>query len=101
MLALREGDWKTTSEICLEEFEDMHRLFETSEPAFSYRSSASREVVEMVSDLWRDQGDGPAPTMDAGANVHLIWRPDQIDQARAFAASVSETCSVLSSPGLR
>ncbi|MEO0335020.1 MAG: diphosphomevalonate decarboxylase, partial [Pseudomonadota bacterium] len=98
--SLQSGDWKTTSEICLEEFEDMHRLFETSEPAFSYRTSESREVVQMVQDLWRDQGDGPAPTMDAGANVHLIWRPDQLDQARAFGASLPDSYKVLASPGL-
>ncbi|NQY99995.1 MAG: diphosphomevalonate decarboxylase [Bdellovibrionales bacterium] len=100
LTGLGSGDWKQVSDICLVEFEDMHELFETSEPSFSYRTDDSRKVVEMVKSFWQENGDGPAPTMDAGANVHLLWRADQALQAAEFAASLPDDFQVVASPGL-
>ena len=34
--------------------------------------------------LWEKEGDGPLITMDAGPNIHLLYRLDQADMAFKF-----------------
>ena len=75
--ALESSDWRSAYEICSEEFEDMHELFHTSDPPFRYRTPDSDRVVQDCADLWARHRDGPIVTMDAGPNVHLLFRPDQ------------------------
>lgn len=76
-LALNKEDWKQAFEIVWAEFWDMHALFETSRPSFGYMNSGSLAVLDWVREIWREHGDGPLVTMDAGPNVHLLWRRDQ------------------------
>jgi diphosphomevalonate decarboxylase len=64
-------------QIVWDEFIDMHRLFETSQPAFSYMTDASKKVLEDCQGMWNKWQDGPLVTMDAGANVHMLFRNDQ------------------------
>ena len=75
--ALESSDWRSAYEICSEEFEDMHELFHTSDPPFRYRTPESDRVVQDCADLWATYRDGPIVTMDAGPNVHLLFRRDQ------------------------
>lgn len=75
--ALKRKDWKRSYEITWEEFQDMHSLFETSCPPFGYISSKGMEVLNGISTYWQDIGDGPIVTMDAGPNIHLLYREDQ------------------------
>lgn len=98
LAAFRGGDWKKIHEICWIEFQDMHALFETSHPPFGYFEPGSVEVLRTVRALWNSQGDGPVVTMDAGPNVHLLWRPDQALQARIFASTWKVRHQVISSP---
>jgi len=80
ILTVLEGDvlaWKSGFEIIWSEFWDMHCLFETSTPSFDYMSSKSVEVLRFIKEYWLEKGDGPWVTMDAGSNVHLIFRQDQ------------------------
>ncbi len=75
--ALRVQDWSAAYQIIWAEFWDMHALFATSQPAFQYMLPASLVVLNLITTYWREKGDGPLVTMDAGANVHLIYRADQ------------------------
>lgn len=75
--SLRLQDWRRSCSLVWEEFWDMHALFETSRPAFGYISERSVAVLNMTRRLWSQKKDGPMVTMDAGPNVHLLWRPDQ------------------------
>ena len=77
LTAFQAQDWRQAYELCWTEFWDMHALFETSHPSFGYMTSGSMEVLSSVRQWWQDKGDGPLVTMDAGANVHLLYRPDQ------------------------
>jgi diphosphomevalonate decarboxylase len=70
-------DWREAFEITWAEFWDMHSLFETSRPAFGYMTPGSLEVLRLARDQWVRHGDGPLVTMDAGPNVHLLFRTDQ------------------------
>jgi diphosphomevalonate decarboxylase len=75
--ALKENQWQEAFEITWAEFWDMHAMFETSSPSFGYFDLGSIEVLQKVREFWKKQGDGPLVTMDAGANVHLLYRADQ------------------------
>lgn len=72
--ALRDVNWQEAYQICWEDFWDMHALFETSNPAFGYMLPKTLEVLRKVRSFWKEKGDGPIATVDAGPNVHLLWR---------------------------
>ena len=64
--------------IVWEEFEDMHRLFETADPPFSFREApAVQEALHRLDRSFAQTGDGPLVTMDAGPSIHLLFRKDQ------------------------
>ncbi len=81
---LGSGRWNEAFEICWAEFQDMHALFETSNPAFGYFEPKTIEVLRHLRETWTNLGDGPLVTMDAGANVHLLFRPEQTAQAKIW-----------------
>jgi len=81
--ANRKG-WMQLYEIAWAEFWDMHALFETSTPSFGYFEPQTLTILNLARDFWFSQGDGPLVTMDAGPNVHLLWREDQRNQALDF-----------------
>lgn len=82
--ALNHEDWSSAYEICWREFQDMHHLFKSCEQPFSYISSESEVVLNTLQKLWEKNGDGPIVTMDAGPNIHLLYRPDQANEALRF-----------------
>jgi len=75
--ALQKQDWKAAFELVWQEFWDMHCLFETAHPPFSYLLPESLLALNILRDFWEKEGDGPLVTMDAGPNIHLLFRPDQ------------------------
>lgn len=75
--ALAGSDWRSAYEISAAEFVDMHELFGTSDPPFHYRGAESDRIVAECDAFWARHGDGPVVTMDAGPNVHLLFRQDQ------------------------
>lgn len=95
-MALREQDWRKIFEICWAEFWDMHALFETSIPSFGYLESASFEVLQYAKNIWAEKNDGPVVTMDAGANVHFLWRPDQLKLAKQVEVDMQKKYKVFS-----
>lgn len=72
--AIAAGDFIEMRSIAEADSEDMHRLFETSEPPFSYVTPESRSVWEFAGSLRTESGSPitVARTMDAGPNVHLL-----------------------------
>lgn len=75
--ALNLKQWSNAFEIVWAEMWDMHALFETADPSFGYMTGASIDALHAVKQVWQKQGDGPLVTMDAGPNLHLLYRPDQ------------------------
>lgn len=95
--ALREGDWSMAYQICWDEFIDMHKLFETSNPAFSYMTNDSHEVLKYLKSHWDNKMDGPLVTMDAGANVHLLFRENQFELCAKMNHELGQKYRVLTS----
>lgn len=80
--ALNVKNWEAAYRICWSEFQEMHRLFNTCEKPFSYMTKKSLELLEILARYWKSTGDGPIVTMDAGPNIHLLYRVDQEDLSR-------------------
>ena len=78
---LKPLDWAGLYETLWAEFWDMHALFETSQPSFGYFLKGSLQVLQEFRAFWETKGDGPLITMDAGPNIHLLWREDQVSLA--------------------
>ncbi len=95
--ALSRQDWAQAFMVTWDEFEDMHQLFETSAEPFSYRTEASKKVLEDCKKVWSYKKDGPLVTMDAGPNVHLLFRGDQASMYDKMKSYFSEKHQVIGS----
>lgn len=98
--AFQTSDWERAYSITWEEFWDMHVLFETSRPSFGYMQPKTLQVLSDLRSLWQSEKDGPIVTMDAGANVHLLYRADQKKLAQHMASHWGDSLLVYSSQGL-
>lgn len=99
--ALRFNDWHMARQIVWDEFIDMHRLFETSTPEFSYMTEGSKKVLEDCQSFWNRWQDGPLVTMDAGANVHMLFRNDQKKSFSEYREHFAASFKVLAFEGVR
>ncbi len=77
IVALRNKNWRQCFDICWDEFQDLHQLYETSTPPIYYRNETSLAIIKKIKDIWDTTHDGPLITMDAGSAVHLLYRPSQ------------------------
>ena len=101
--ALELEHWEEAFQISWAEFWDMHALFETSVPSFGYMTAGSLEILSYVRDtLWAKEKDGPIVTMDAGPNVHLLYRRDEkgLKLASQLAATIKGHYKIISSEAL-
>ncbi len=88
--AFEHRDWRKAYETVWAEFWDMHALFETSTPHFGYLQPGSLEVLRYIDNIWNEQGDGPLVTMDAGPNIHFLYREDQLELALQVREHLSQ-----------
>ena len=42
-----------------------------------YMNGNSQKALVDILNFWEKSGDGPIVTMDAGSNIHLLFRKDQ------------------------
>lgn len=96
-IALSTKNWRGAYILCWQEFWDMHALFETAAEPFSYMTAGSIEILTKVRQMWQKLGDGPIATMDAGANVHLLFREEQFDLAKLFNDALQDKYKVITS----
>lgn len=76
-LLKQKDSWSSMYELIWSEFWDMHALFETSSPPFYYMTPKSLLALRFLQNDWEARGDGPLITMDAGPNIHLLYRKNQ------------------------
>lgn len=99
--ALCFEDWHMARQIVWDEFIDMHRLFETSNPPFGYMTQASKKVLEDCQSLWNKWQDGPLVTMDAGANVHMLFRNGQKKSFENYRELFGKDYKILAFEGVK
>lgn len=78
--AITEGQFEVLAETSWGEFQDMHDLFHTAKPAFTYWNDSTRTMLEKLSRFPIDQ---VCLTMDAGPNVHCLVREKDAKKVRA------------------
>jgi len=93
--AFQANEWEKAGRIIWQEFWDMFALFETAEYPFSYLLPESLFVLHYLKECWRNDKDGPLITMDAGPNVHVLFREDQQEKARKIKAYFENKFRVL------
>lgn len=86
LAAFNRKDWASAYQLCWDEFQDMHHLFSSCEQPFSYISVDSLNALKLLQTFWDKKGDGPLVTMDAGPNIHLLYRDDQKELVQQFQA---------------
>lgn len=68
--AITGGNFQELSEIADADFRDMHQLFETAVPSFSYFAEGTTQVLDFIEEI--ASPSEVAVTMDAGPNVHVV-----------------------------
>lgn len=97
ILALKHDRWAEAFQISWAEFWDMHALFETSNPAFGYFEPGTMRILKTITNIWQTEKDGPLVTMDAGPNVHLLFRRDQLELFTRIEDELKNTFQVFGS----
>ncbi len=83
--ALKNSNWLLLRKLCFDEFTEMHQLFETSIPPFSYRNKATFKLIDQLLLLEKNnQEKAPIMTMDAGSNIHLLFKNEDLDLAMKY-----------------
>ena len=77
--AFTANNWRQAYEICWEEFWDMHELFHTCNPSFTYLTDEVCDVLKKMKKKWDSEGRGPLITLDAGPNIHCLFREEDLD----------------------
>ena len=82
--------WRETYQVCWDEFLDMHELFHTCPRPFRYMTQMSDHALTHIEKMWLSLGDGPLVTMDAGPNIHFLFRPDQMQLKKTYLKELSQ-----------
>jgi len=94
-----KSSWKMIFEICWNEFWDMHNLFHTSIPAFMYLNADGFSVLSQILETWHADSDGPIVTMDAGSNIHLLFRNENSDLYAKYIHLFNDRFNIWSDEG--
>ncbi len=92
---LSTGDRTAIAREVWEEFMDMHGLFHSAQPPFSYWLPRTEEALRAVEGFKLSDGQPPIITMDAGANLHFTVPRAQAAEVRAFLAEKFPDLGVL------
>ncbi len=88
VIALKAGDWKTFNHITKIEALSLHSLMMSSpEPYFLIRPNSLKMIELIEQDLNKDHF---TYTLDAGANIHLIYRSRYHREAKIFLDKYSQ-----------
>ncbi len=80
--AMKEKNFSKFGEILEEEAINMHSVMMTSKPALYYWTPETLKIMLKVIE-WRGQGLESYFTIDAGPNVHIICREQNVDKIKA------------------
>lgn len=72
--SITRNNWIESAEIIKEEYQEMHALFNSAKPNFNYRTKDCLEIEDWCNSFYKLHGFGPWVTLDAGPNIHLLFR---------------------------
>ncbi len=74
---IHSKNWKGLFDCVWEDFIELHNLFHSSKPSFSFQSEPTKKILQQVKHWWDIYDDGPLLTMGPGYVIHLVFREDQ------------------------
>jgi len=81
---LEKGDLDSFIQIVEKEALSLHAMMMTSKPYFILMRPNTLEIIERIWAYRRETGSKLCFTLDAGANVHLLYRNDEKDLVKTF-----------------
>lgn len=84
MHVLETGDADALIDLAEEEALTLHALMMTSKPGFMLMKPKTLEVIGRIQRFRAETGIPAGFTLDAGANIHVIYPSDQAGQVRSF-----------------
>lgn len=85
---IQNKNWKGLFHCVWEDFIELHALFHSSKPSFSFQNDATMSILEQVKRWWDIYDDGPILIMGIGRAVHLIFRKDQAKMKTKMLATL-------------
>jgi diphosphomevalonate decarboxylase len=85
--ALQEGDWNSFLELVEEEALTLHAMMLTGRPGYLLMQPGTLSIIRKVRDFRADTGSRIAFTLDAGANVHLLYDGTEAERIEPFIGS--------------
>lgn len=82
--ALNEGEWQRVGEIMESEALTLHAMMMTSNPGYILLAPKSLDVIRLVQTFRREAGVLVYFTIDAGPNIHLIYRDEDQQKVETF-----------------
>ncbi|MBC9794373.1 diphosphomevalonate/mevalonate 3,5-bisphosphate decarboxylase family protein [Sinomicrobium weinanense] len=84
---LREGDVKGFIEIVESEALTLHAIMMTGRPYYLLMSPGTLQVIRKIWDFRKETGSNVCFTLDAGANVHVLYPEEEKDRILEFVNS--------------
>jgi diphosphomevalonate decarboxylase len=85
--ALEEGDWKAFISLLEEEALTLHALMMTGRPGYLLMKPATLSLLRLIREYREETGYRLGFSLDAGANVHLLYAGDDAPQVESFIRS--------------
>lgn len=85
---LQEGDWASFPGLVEEEALTLHAMMLTGKPGYLLMQPGTLSIIREVRDFRAETHARIAFTLDAGANVHLLYDGAEAEQIEPFIASV-------------
>jgi diphosphomevalonate decarboxylase len=85
--ALEAGDWDHFVALMEEEALSLHAMMLTGRPGYLLMQPGTLSIIHKVREFRKETGSRIGFTLDAGANVHLIYPNAEADTMDAFISS--------------
>jgi diphosphomevalonate decarboxylase len=82
--AMKTGELKTFVEVVEAEALSLHAMMLTSNPSFVLMKPGTLEIIHRIRKFRRDRGVPVCFTLDAGANVHLLYPKAHVPEVLGF-----------------
>lgn len=85
--AMKEGDWKAFIALVEGEALSLHAMMMTSKPAYMLMQPGTLSILQGIREYREESGCRLGFTLDAGANVHLLYAEADAPKVEAFISS--------------
>ena len=85
--AMEEGDWQVFIDIVEEEALTLHAMMMTGRPGYFLMQPGTLSILQIIREYRKETGCKLGFTLDAGANVHLLYAGADAGKVEPFIRS--------------